>query len=177
MKNENARTTDDAVRANRTSRSQLYFEDDLRGQRDWYSGKASGFKTKSQQLSLTIIAAGALTAIVSVFGPSLWVTALMACLGGLVAIAEGWKRIARYDETWMAYRVASERMKREQRLYVNGAGAYRTLDDEEEAYLHFVEVIEMIIAEEQQIFWSSRNEGGDQSGVKAMVSADDMKQA
>ena len=68
---------------------------------------------------------------------------------------EGWQRISRYGETWTAYRTASERMKREQRLYVNGAGAYRNVD-EDEAYLRFVEAIEAIIAEEQQIYWQNR---------------------
>ena len=71
------------------------------------------------------------------------------------ALAEGWQRIARYGETWISYRTASERMKREQRLYVNGAGAYRNVD-EDEAYLRFVEAIEAIIAEEQQIYWQNR---------------------
>jgi hypothetical protein len=58
--------------------------------------------------------------------------------------------------TWNGYRTASERMKRELRLYVNGAGAYRNVD-EEEAYLRFVEAIEAIIAEEQQIYWQNRS--------------------
>ena len=46
-------------------------------------------------------------------------------------------------------------MKREQRLYVNGAGTYRNVE-EDEAYLRFVEAIEGILAEEQQIYWQSR---------------------
>jgi hypothetical protein len=43
-------------------------------------------------------------------------------------------------------------------VYVNGAGSYRNLE-EEEAYLRFVEAIEAILAEEQQIYWQSRNSG------------------
>jgi hypothetical protein len=46
-------------------------------------------------------------------------------------------------------------MKRERRLYTHGAGAYRGLPDRE-AYLTFVEAIEGIIAEEQNIFWRDR---------------------
>src|SRR4051812_9596502 len=65
------------------------------------------------------------------------------------------KRYSRYGETWISYRTASERMKREQRLYVNGAGAYRNVE-EDEAYLRFVEAIEAIVAEEQQIYWQNR---------------------
>jgi hypothetical protein len=84
------------------------------------------------------------------------VSVVTALLGALVATAEGWQRIARYNEAWLAYRVASERMKREQRLYVNGAGEYRDLDDEDTGFLHFVENIEAIMAEEQQIYWQGR---------------------
>jgi hypothetical protein len=43
----------------------------------------------------------------------------------------------------------------QQRLYVNGAGAYRQVD-EDEAYLRFVEAIEAVLAEEQQIYWQTR---------------------
>lgn len=47
-------------------------------------------------------------------------------------------------------------MKREQRLYLNGAGDYAALADEDAAYRHFVEAIEQILAEEQQIYWEKR---------------------
>jgi hypothetical protein len=99
-----------------------------------------------------------------------------ALLGGLVAVAEGWQRTARYAETWKAYRIASERMKRERRLYVNGAGEYRELADEEEAFLRFVEAVEGVIAEEQQIYWSRR--GGEPpsgSGATGETSAAEEK--
>jgi hypothetical protein len=54
--------------------------------------------------------------------------------------------------------MASERMKRERRLYVNGAGEYRGLADEEEAFLRFVEAVEMTVAEEQRIYWQNRGD-------------------
>jgi hypothetical protein len=41
------------------------------------------------------------------------------------------------------------------RLYTHGAGSYRGLPDRE-AYLTFVEAIEGIMAEEQNIFWRER---------------------
>ena len=83
---------------------------------------------------------------------------LTALLGAVVALAEGWRQIARYDEAWAAYRLASERMKRERRLYVNGAGEYRGLADEEAAFLRFVEAVEAIVAEEQRIYWQKRGD-------------------
>jgi hypothetical protein len=86
-----------------------------------------------------------------------------AGLGALVALSEGWQRIARDGETWVADRNASERMKREQRLCVNGAGAYRGLDDEA-AFLQLAENVEAIPAEEQQVSWRNR---GSQGGATA----------
>src|SRR5215217_7652892 len=139
----------------RQARAQQYFEQDLKGQRSWYSERASTYKQRTQVLALLVIGAGAVTSFVQVFSPRPWVPVITAALGAAVVLMEGWQRISRYGETWTAYRTASERMKREQRLYVNGAGAYRNMD-EDEAYLRFVKAIEAIIAEEQQIYWQNR---------------------
>jgi len=54
-------------------------------------------------------------------------------IGTIVATVAGWQRIARYQESWIASRTASEKMKRERRLYTHGAGSYRGLP-EQEAY-------------------------------------------
>jgi hypothetical protein len=59
-------------------------------------------------------------------------------------------------------------MKREKRLFVNGAGSYRTLNDED-AYLQFVENVEAIMSEEQQLFW--RNRRSESSGQSSAGSA------
>jgi hypothetical protein len=92
--------------------------------------RASTYKNWTQLLGLVVTAAGAATSFFQVFTPATWVPAVTAGLGALVTLSEGWQRIARYGETWVAYRNASERMKRERRLCANGAGAYRGLDDD-----------------------------------------------
>jgi hypothetical protein len=143
----------------RAARAERYFERDLAGQRGWYSTRATRLKARAQALGVTVVAAGAATTFFQVFGQVPWVPVVTALLGALVAVAEGWRQIARYDETWAAYRVASERMKREKRLYVNGAGEYRRPADEDEAFLWFVEAVEAILAEEQQIYWRDRSNG------------------
>ncbi len=145
-----------AEREARAARAERYLQDDLKDQRGWYGQRASRFKARAQQLSLAVLAAGALTTFVQAFGTLPWVPVVTAFLGGLVVLAEGWQRIARYNEGWAAYRLASERIKREHRLYVNGAGENRGLADEQEAFLRVVENVEAIIAEEQQIFWQHR---------------------
>lgn len=145
--------------AARDARAEFYFEHDLAGQRGWYSERSRRFKVRAQALGFAVVAAGVATSFLQVFrNPSL-TPVLTSLLGALVALAEGWRQIARYDEAWTAYRVASERMKRERRLYVNGAGEYRGLTDEDEAFLHFVETVEAILAEEQRIYWQKRGEG------------------
>ena len=95
----------------REARAKRYLEQDLRGQRQWYSTKSSAYKQRAQLLGLFIIAAGAATTFLQVFTPALWVPILTALLGASIAIT--WQRIARYGESWMAYRNASQRMKRE----------------------------------------------------------------
>ena len=63
-------------------------------------------------------------------------------------------------------------MKRERRLYVNGAGEYRGLAGEEEAFLRFIEAVEAIVAEEQRIYWQKRGEGtGDRAPASRAPSA------
>ena len=81
--------------------------------------KASLRVQKLELLGFGVIFAGAATSFLQVFTPATWVPPLTAGLGALIALSEGWQRIARYGETWVAYRTASERMKRERRLYAN----------------------------------------------------------
>ena len=162
-----AETERDPRAAAREARAERYFKRDLEDQRRWYGDRASRYKARAQALGIAVVAAGAATSFLQVFRGSSWVPVLTALLGAVVALAEGWRQIARYDEAWAAYRLASERMKRERRLYVNGAGEYRGLADEEEAFLRFVEAVEAIVAEEQRIYWQKRGEG---TGDRALAS-------
>jgi Protein of unknown function (DUF4231) len=146
---------DDPTANERDALAERYFKNDLADQRRWYSEKAGLYKTRSELLALLTIALGALITFLQVFGTAWWVPIVSGSIGAIVAIAAGWQRIARYSETWVSYRTASERMKRERRLYTHGAGSYRGLP-EREAYLTFVEAIEGVIAEEQNIFWRDR---------------------
>lgn len=142
--------------AERAARADRYFSVDLNGQNDWYSRRASQLKSRSHAFGLAVISAGSATAFFSVLGNHPSVPVLIAFLGAAIAVLEGWRRISRYDEVWTSYRMASERMKRERRLYVNGADKYRHSLDEEDAFLDFVEAVEGIVAEEQQVYWANQ---------------------
>lgn len=145
-------TIDKSARADLSKR---FLEIDLLDQRRWYSERSKTLKVRTQIIGISIIAAGGLTTFLQILNDTPWVPLLTAALGVFIAIAEGWQRISRYGETWVSYRAASEKIKREERLFVNGAGSYRNLN-EGEAYLAYVEAIENIIAEEQQTYWQAR---------------------
>ena len=147
----------------RSAQAGKYFADHLEGQRKWYSDKASKYKSWSQALSLIVLTAGAATTIVQVFrsgSEADLIAIITALLGAVVIIAKGMERIGQYEESWLNYRRASEQMQREYRLFINGAGSYRLMPDDDSAYRWFVESVEQVIAEEQKIFWSDRSDAG-----------------
>ena len=78
------------------TRAEQYFEQDLKGQRRWYSERASTYKQRAQVLGLLVIGAGAATSFVQVLSP----LAVGPCghrrPGRVVVLLEGWQRIARY---------------------------------------------------------------------------------
>ena len=110
-------------------------------------------KAYSDRLGLLVIACGAPVVFVAALKPQGFdvYDAIIAGLGVVITLAQGVLRIWRYDETWVEYRKAPERMKREERIYVNACGAYTDTGDETERYKGFVEAIEGIIAEEQRL--------------------------
>ena len=153
--------------AGRVARAKRYLGEHLENQRGWYARKAGRYKQWSQWLAFMVLAAGGLTTAAQIIPANFPVKLVTGALGLIVVLAKGIERIGNFDEIWLGYRKASERMKREYRLYINGAGAYREIADEDQAYLRFVEAIEEIIAEEQQLYWQSRVGGGRQDGGEA----------
>jgi len=155
----------------RVKQADDYFEKkyNLNGLRNWYSQKASGNKKQYQLLSLVIIIAGAAIAVMQIFAPAPpdthvhWSTIVTALLGGTVVIMKGIERIWDFDQTWLNYRRASELMKKEQRVFVNGVGPYlHTID--EEAFILFIDRVENIISDEQKLYWANRD-GQNQENV------------
>jgi len=136
-----------------------YYNEDLKKQRQWYSNKANALKKRGETIAFLVIFLGAATTFIQALPGGPWKSIVSAALGASIVIVEGWKKIARYDDTWRSYRAASERMKHERRLYVNAAGPYEE-HDEEKARKLFVSAVEDIISEEQQLFWSIRHGEG-----------------
>lgn len=166
-----------ALTTERQQRADEYFQLHLNGQREWYAKKASSYKQWGQILSVLVIACGALVSVIQLVpiesGTGVrWTAILTAFLGLIITLAKGIDRIGKFEESWVSYRKASESMKREYRLYINNAGSYAGMEDEERAYRHFVEQTEQIIAEEQQIFWQNRDSENNEQKPSTKTVAD-----
>ena len=148
-------TPSDTPKQRRQQLADNYLQQDLSGQREWYDSRATKHKKYANNLSLFVIAFGALTTFVSALKPSGFdiYDAIIAALGVSVALVQGTLRIWRYDETWIEYRIASERMTRERRLFINAVGPYAAIRDEGASLRHFIETVEQIIAEEQKLYF------------------------
>ncbi len=141
--------------------------EEFESQRQWYSVRSSTFKSCAQLLDLTIIACGVLVAALPILkpgGPAHWMGILISFLDGAVALGQGAQRVFRFAESWPEYRLASERMKREYRLFINGVDAY--LGENTKAQAHYVKRLEEIIAEEQKVFFDTNRVSRDKDDQK-----------
>jgi hypothetical protein len=146
-----------SVIENRKERAAYYFESILEDQRSWYESKAGQYKYKHLFFSIAVIVTGALVSVIQVFADQPWVAGATALLGAAVSTLRAVDTLLRPNETWQAYRKAAEGMKREYRLYINNAGDYAQVSDEEMAYRLLIEHVETVIAEEQQLFWQNHS--------------------
>lgn len=135
---------------------------EFNSQKSWYSGRAGQFKSRAQRLDLLIIAAGALVTALPAAGKVLGTTAelvvdfALIALGVTIVVSQGIQRVFRYAEVWPEYRLASERMKREWRLFINSAPPYNS--DEDTARTSYVCRLDEIMADEQKIFFDRQRE-------------------
>ena len=127
-------------------------------QREWYSARARSYKKNAQRIDVAIIVFGATVAalpVVKPFGP-VAADILIALLGVAIVVVQGIQRVYRYSEIWPEYRFASERMKREWRLFINAAEPYAT--DEADARTLYIQRLDGIMADEQKIFLDTQRE-------------------
>lgn len=156
--------TDDARKSARLAYAETLSE--FNEQRAWYSKRAGELKAKAQRLDLLVIGLGASIAAIPVLktdGEPTLPDIIVSFLGVAVAVAQAAQRVFRYAETWPEYRLASECMKREYRLFSNSAPPYA--DDDEIAQGQLVLRLEAVIAQEQKIFFD-RARGKESGEVK-----------
>ena len=101
----------------RKEKAAYYFESVLEDQRRWYESKAGEHKSRHLFFAIAVIVTGALISVIQVFAGQVWVSGATALLGACVTVLRSVDTILRPNETWRAYRKASEGMKREYRLY------------------------------------------------------------
>lgn len=137
----------------RNEKANYYFQSILDHQYDWYSNKADTQKKRHLFFAISVIVLGAVISLLQVIETADWIKYLTAVFGAAISVLRALDSLLRPGETWQAYRKASENMKRELRLYINNADAYKETTDENGAYQLFVERVELILAEEQQLYW------------------------
>jgi len=155
--------TNDIIRESREAREK--YADQLlefNTQRSWYSSRAGNFKNRAQRLDMLIILAGALVSALPAISKFMagtfehFIDIGLVVLGVTIVVSQGMQRVFRYAEIWPEYRLASERMKREWRLFVNSAPPYDT--DDEIAKCAYVGRLDAIMADEQKIFFERQRE-------------------
>jgi len=126
------------------------------GQREWYNQRSTSFKTSAQRIDILIIIAGALVAALPPLRTQLgdWIDYVLAALGIAIVLSQGLQRVYRYSEIWPEYRLASERMKREWRLFINSVEPYDSDDGAAKAL--YVSRLDVIMADEQKIFFDAQ---------------------
>jgi Protein of unknown function (DUF4231) len=141
----------------RGERADYYFQTILKNQREWYSKKAGRQKNWHLFFAITVILLGIVISFLQVYdGAEAYIVRYAtAALGAAVTMLRAADTLLHPGETWQGYRKASENMKREYRLYINNADTYTNAPNEDAAYRLFVERVETVLAEEQQLFWQS----------------------
>lgn len=142
------------MKDNRISKANEY-EKNHGNQQKWYSERAKINKRFFQWLGILVVIIGATIGIIPIFGdPSMASVTekVTAVMGGMIVILKGIERIWLPAEKWLNYRKASEALKREKELYVEGIAIYN-MDDEQTAYKLYVNRCIQIKSEEQNNFW------------------------
>jgi len=136
----------------RRERADYYFLNILENQHAWYNHKSGAQKRLHLGFGIWVTVLGALISCLQVVKTD-WVPILTAVMGACVSIVRAIDTdLLRPGQTWQLYRKASEKMRREYRLYINNVDVYNEATDEDSAYRLLVTRVETIITEEQQLF-------------------------
>lgn len=143
---------------------QDYIQKRVDNQIEWYEKKAAFNKFRYRIIEIIIIVSGALIPFinsVTIFYPNkdpqtvpypslLFISSL---LGFIITIVTGLSKMEKYFESWTLYRTNAEVLKKEKFMYLNNAGQYSKLPQEDRDKL-FVENIEFILSSEVTKYFS-----------------------
>ncbi len=143
---------------------QDYIQKRVDNQIEWYQKKAAFNKFRYRIIEIIIIVSGALIPFinsVTIFYPTkdtqtvpypslLFISSL---LGFIITIVTGFSKMEKYFESWTLYRTNAEVLIKEKFMYLNNAGQYSKLSQEDRDKL-FVENIEFILSSEVTKYFS-----------------------
>jgi hypothetical protein len=90
---------------------------------------------------------------------------LAAGLGAFAVIVQGVRSTVRFHESWLAYRSMEQFLEQERALFETRVGSYTGLSDED-AFRHFVEVVEQAMRTEQTGFQAVNRQATGSDGAK-----------
>jgi hypothetical protein len=124
----------------------------LEAQISWYDTKSLLNQRRFKWLKAgQLIAAGAIPIVAVLGNPA----AVVAGLGGLVVVLEGFQQLNQFQQNWINYRSTCEALKHEKFLYLAHAGPYGAAVD---ARALLAERIEGLISQEHAKWISAREE-------------------
>jgi hypothetical protein len=124
----------------------------LEDQISWYDSKSKLNQQRFKWLKAAqLVAAGTIPVVAAAGNPA----PVMAGLGGLVVILEGFQQLNQYQQNWTTYRSTCEALKHEKFLYLATAGPYGGAVD---ARALLAERIEGLISQEHTKWVSAREE-------------------
>ena len=124
----------------------------MEDQISWYDSKSKLNQQRFKWLKAAqLVAAGTIPVVAAAGNPA----PVMAGLGGLVVILEGFQQLNQYQQNWTTYRSTCEALKHEKFLYLATAGPYGGAVD---ARALLAERIEGLISQEHTKWVSAREE-------------------
>lgn len=135
-----------------------YINERLEDQIKWYDQKSSSNQNRFKKCKWAEIALGG---IIAVLTPAITncelIKYIIAASSAGIVILVALHGLHNFHENWIEYRKTSELLKNEKYTYLNKAGVYKELSDDER-FILLVERCESIISHEN-INWANMNSG------------------
>jgi hypothetical protein len=135
-----------------------YINERLDDQIEWYDQKSSSNQSRFKWCKWTEMALGG---IIAVLTPAITncelIKYIIAASSAGIVIVVALHGLHNFHENWIEYRKTSELLKNEKYTYLNKAGVYKELSDDER-FILLVERCESIISHEN-INWANMNSG------------------
>jgi hypothetical protein len=139
---------------------------------NYHSRNSIENKNKFHRYQIIIIITGALIPIINVFNlPGDSLRLISSILGGVIVMVTGILQMYKHQENWILFRTTQELLKREKALYLNDAGDYFGLTDEQKKRQLIERVEALITAETSKYFAFHKPEQQQESRTTSTTSS------